>query len=212
MPGAGKVKTLMDMAMLELSAATLVGKGLHREVHVHPDDDSKCVKVVVLRGEEETRREQAYYRFLQRRNIDWNSLPQFYGNEETNMGPGAVFDLIRDDDGQVSKTLEFYLDNLSSTPEPVESISQALLNLKRDLLEQNIITMTLKPKNMVVQRRNDGMRCLIIDNIGNSDIVPISSYVRFFGRKKIERKWGKFKQLLKRDDSQQHIEVICKRI
>lgn len=182
--------------MLELSAATLVGKGLHREVHVHPDDDSKCVKVVVLRGEEETRREQAYYRFLQRRNIDWISLPQFYGNEETNMGPGAVFDLIRDDDGQVSKTLEFYLDNLSSTPEPVESISQALLNLKRDLLEQNIITMTLKPKNMVVQRRNDGMRCLIIDNIGNSDIVPISSYVRFFGRKKIERKWEKFRMLL----------------
>lgn len=182
--------------MLELSAATLVGKGLHREVHVHPDDDSKCVKVVVLRGEEETRREQAYYRFLQRRNIDWISLPQFYGNEETNMGPGAVFDLIRDNDGQVSKTLEFYLDNLSSTPELVESISQALLNLKRDLLEQNIITMTLKPKNMVLQRQNDGMRCLIIDNIGNSDIVPISSYVRFFGRKKIERKWEKFRMLL----------------
>jgi hypothetical protein len=202
----------MDMAMLELSAATLVGKGLHREVHVHPDDDSKCVKVVVLRGEEETRREQAYYRFLQRRNIDWISLPQFYDNEETNMGPGAVFDLIRDDDGQVSKTLEFYLDNLSSTPELVESISQALLSLKLDLLEQNIITMTLKPKNMVLQLRNDGMRCLIIDNIGNSDIVPISSYVRFFGRKKIERKWGKFKQSLKRDDRQQQIEVICNRI
>jgi PhoP regulatory network protein YrbL len=202
----------MDMAMLELSPATLVGKGLHREVHVHPDDDSKCVKVVVLRGKEETRREQAYYRFLQRRNIDWISLPQFYGNEETNMGPGAVFDLIRDDDRQVSKTLAFYLDNLSSTPELVESISQALIKLKRDLLEQNIITMTLKPKNMVLQLRNDGVRCLIIDNIGNSDIVPISSYVRFFGRKKIERKWGKFKQLLKRDDSQQQIEVICKRI
>lgn len=182
--------------MLELSPATLVGKGLHREVHVHPDDDSKCVKVVVLRGEEETRREQAYYRFLQRRNIDWISLPQFYGNEETNIGPGAVFDLIRDDDRQVSKTLAFYLDNLSSTPELVESISQALIKLKRDLLEQNIITMTLKPKNMVLQLRNDGVRCLIIDNIGNSDIVPISSYVRFFGRKKIERKWGKFKGLL----------------
>lgn len=198
--------------MLELSVATLVGKGLHREVHVHPDDDSKCVKVVVLRGEEETRREQAYYRFLQRRNIDWNSLPQFYGNEETNMGPGAVFDLIRDDDGQVSKTLAFYLDNLSSTPELVESIGQALIKLKWDLLEQNIITMTLKPKNMVVQKYRDTLRCLIIDNIGNSDIIPISSYVRFLGKKKIERKWAKFKQSLKRDDSQQQIEVICKRI
>lgn len=196
MPGVGRVKTLMDTVMLELSSATLVGKGLHREVHVHPNDESKCVKVVVLRGEEETRREQAYYRFLQQRNIDWLSLPRFYGNEDTNMGPGAVFDLIRDDDGQVSKTLEFYLDNLASTPALVEPISQSLIRLKQDLLEQNIITMTLKPKNMVVQQQNDELRCLIIDNIGNSDIIPISSYVRFFGKKKIERKWEKFRVLL----------------
>lgn len=199
--------------MLELSSTTLVGKGLHREVHVHPDDESKCVKVVVLRGEEETRREQAYYRFLQQRNIDWLSLPRFYGNEDTNMGSGAVFDLIRDDDGHVSKTLEFYLDNLASTSALVEPISQALIKLKQDLLEQNIITMTLKPKNMVLQQQNDGMRCLIIDNIGNSDIIPISSYVRFFGKRKIERKWEKFQRLLsKQFINQPSIQKIIKAI
>lgn len=213
MHGVGRVKTLTGMVMLELSNTTLVGKGLHREVHVHPDDPSKCVKVVVLRGEEETRREQAYYRFLQQRHIDWQSLPQFYGNEDTNMGPGAVFDLIRDDDGQVSKTLEFYLENIAATPALVDPISQALSRLKQDLLNQNIITMTLKPKNMVVQQRDEGMRCLIIDNIGNSDIIPISSYVGFFGKKKIERKWGKFKSSLsKQFINQPNIQKITSKI
>ncbi len=213
MRGVGRVKILTGMVMLELSNTTLVGKGLHREVHVHPDDSSKCVKVVVLRGEKETRREQAYYRFLQQRNIDWLSLPKFYGNEDTNMGSGAVFDLIRDEDGQVSKTLEFYLDNLASTSALVEPISQALSRLKQDLLEQNIITMTLKPKNMVLQQQNDGLRCLIIDNIGNSDIIPISSYVRFFGKRKIERKWEKFQRLLsKQFINQPSIQKIIKAI
>ncbi|KKN06221.1 hypothetical protein LCGC14_1079420, partial [marine sediment metagenome] len=84
MHGIGRVKIQMGTGMLELTSESLVGKGLHREVHVHPNDSSKCVKVVVLRGEEETRREQAYYHFLQRKNIEWVSLPRFYGNEETN--------------------------------------------------------------------------------------------------------------------------------
>ncbi|WP_289302878.1 YrbL family protein, partial [Methylophaga sp. UBA3996] len=117
------------------------------------------------------------------------------------------------EDGQVSKTLEFYLDNLASTSALVEPISQALSRLKQDLLEQNIITMTLKPKNMVLQQRNDGMRCLIIDNIGNSDIIPISSYVRFFGKRKIERKWEKFQRLLsKQFINQPSIQKIIKAI
>ena len=62
-------------------------------------------------------------------------MPKFYGNEDTNMGSGAVFDLIRDEDGQVSKTLEFYLDNLASTSALVEPISQALIRLKQDLFD-----------------------------------------------------------------------------
>ncbi|HEC74986.1 MAG TPA: hypothetical protein ENI26_11550 [Methylophaga aminisulfidivorans] len=201
MHGIGRVKIQMGTGMLELTSESLVGKGLHREVHVHPNDSSKCVKVVVLRGEEETRREQAYYHFLQRKNIEWVSLPRFYGNEETNIGPGAVFDLIRDDDGQVSKTLEFYLDNLESYQALIPSIAESLRFLKADLISQNIITMTLKPKNMVIQRLSQQTHCLIIDNIGNSDVLAISSYIPYFGRLKIERKWDKFKALLVRQFS-----------
>ena len=118
------------MDMIELQENQLVGKGLHREVYVHPDDSSLCVKVVVLRGEEETRREQAYYKLLQRRNIVWDMLPQFYGVVETNKGEGAVFELIRDVDGSVSKTLEYYLQSAQLTEQYSQGIQHSLQLLK----------------------------------------------------------------------------------
>jgi hypothetical protein len=185
--------------MIKLTPASLVGKGLHREVHVHPEDSSRCIKVVVNRGVEETRREQAYYRFLQKKQVSWEMLPRFHGNIETSMGSGAVFDLIRDSDGQVSKTLEFYLEQEAMSDQHLAEIVAALLATKSYLLRENIITMSIKPKNMVLQRVSGAAaKCFIIDNIGNSDVFPISSYSRLFGGKKIERKWAKFKQLLTR--------------
>lgn len=182
--------------MIELETEKMIGKGLHREVYIHPEDESKCVKVVVLRGEKETKREQAYYRFLQKKNINWISLPEFYGNVETNLGSGAVFDLVRDEDGQVSKTLEFYLNNLSEYTEWHDLFIDALKRLKADMLGQNIIAMTIKPKNMVIRYQKGKVDCLIIDNIGNSDILPVASYCPYFGEKKINRKWDRFKGLL----------------
>lgn len=179
--------------MIELQASQLVGKGLHRECYVHPDDDNLCIKVVVNRGEEETRREQAYYKFLQKRNVIWEMLPKFYGEVDTNLGSGAVFDLIRDADGSVSKTLEHYIESPQLTEVNFQGLLQSLLSLKEYLITQNIMTMTIKPKNIVYKKQEaqSGL-CIIIDNIGNSDLLSISSYSRFFGRKKINRKWTKF--------------------
>jgi hypothetical protein len=182
--------------MLELQADSLVGKGLHREVYVHPDDENKCVKVVVLRGEKETKREQAYYRFLQNKDIGWNSLPRFYGNIDTNLGSGAVFDLVRDEDGNVSKTFEFYLNHLVDFEHWQPLFIDALKRLKADMLKQNIIAMTIKPKNMVMRYQSGKLDCLIIDNIGNSDILPIASHCAYFGQQKINRKWDRLKALL----------------
>ena len=179
--------------MIELRTQELVGKGLHRECYVHPENHNLCIKVVVNGGEAETRREQAYYKLLKKKKIAWTMLPEFYGEVETNLGRGAVFDLIRDSDGRVSRTLEHYLDSESLTELNNRGLQQSLCHLKDYLIAQNIMTMTLKSKNIVYQKR-DGQnnRCIIIDNIGNSDFLPISSYNRFFGYKKITRKWARF--------------------
>jgi len=191
------------MEMIELKPETMIGKGLHRECYVHPDNPNRCIKVVVLRGEEETRREQDYYKFLQKRQITWEMLPKFYGVEATSMGPGAVFDLIRDADGEVGKTFEYYFESAELTEKNLIGLLTSLQALKTYLFSQNIITMSIKPKNIIYQRQDERSGvAVIIDNIGNSDAIPLASHCRTFGKIKMTRKWNKFIALLQKDYSE----------
>jgi PhoP regulatory network protein YrbL len=179
--------------MITLSPSMMIGKGLHRECFIHPDDTNKCIKVVVYGNHQETDREQSYYNFLEKRKIAWDMLPRFHGNIETSMGPGAVFDLIRDHDGQVSNSLEHYLADKDYVATHKEQLLLALTDLKSYLLKNNIITMPIKSKNILYQIKSDSTgRLHIVDNIGNADFIPIASYSSFLGSKKILRRWNRF--------------------
>lgn len=183
--------------MIELNKSDMIGKGWHRECFIHPENNKLCLKVVVSGDHKETEREQSYYRLLQKRNISWNMLPKFHGNTETNFGSGAIFDLIRDESGDVAKTVEYYLNDDELLQNMHEHIQSALIDLKNYLIDQNIITMSIKPKNLLYQKKNGLQgRIYIVDNIGNSDLLPISSYSRYFGQRKLIRKWKKFQLLL----------------
>ncbi len=181
--------------MILLNTSYFVGKGLHRECYIHPDDEQLCIKVVVAGDLSESKREQSYYKLLQKRGISWDILPRYHGVIETNMGAGAVFDLIRDFDGEVSKTLEYYLaaEQLDKAENP--GLSQAISVFKQELHRQSIITMTLSPKNIMYKKTssNEG-RLVLIDNIGNSDFIPICSYIDSLAKKKITRKLHRFEQ------------------
>lgn len=183
--------------MLNLSPDLLIARGYHRECYQHPEDNDRCVKVVVHGGTEETRREQAYYRLLEKRLSDWRGIARFHGNSDTNLGAGAVFDLIRDADGSVSRTISQYLENSETLELHLEDIIHALVDFKHYQLKNNIQTMSLKPWNFVYQMNNDAKgKIYLIDSLGNADFIPICSYSRFFGQRKIHRKWTKFIRLL----------------
>jgi hypothetical protein len=189
--------------MLKINHDLLVGKGLHREVYRHPEDSSKCLKIVVQdntkenSGDEETLREQTYYKALIKRCISWDCLPQFHGNVATNLGSAAIFDLICDDDGSVANTLEHYLADEVLTQQNLPGLVQAMKDLKTALITDSIITMTIKPKNIVYQRVSATKgRLVIIDNIGNSDFLPLANHIKLFARLKTKRKWQRFEESL----------------
>lgn len=204
MPGAGNLKVRMTNRKIELHPDLIVGQGLHRDVYQHPHDPGLCLKIREDRqrfnhGLQEMIREQSYYRLLQKRGIPWDGLPEFYGNVETNIGEAAVFELIRDLDGTVSKTLEYYLRDTEFTATQFNELVFEFNQLKNYLLRYNIITMSLKPKNIVFQQLSEHRwRCVIVDNIGNSDWLPLMTYVPYLGRRKIRRKWCDFERRLKR--------------
>ena len=186
--------------MLTLESSSLIGRGLRRECYFHPEDENKCIKVVVAGDHKETVREQSYYRFLEKRNISWKMLARFYGNIETNRGEGAVFELIRDYHGDVSKTLEVYLSAQIKTDFNYQELSRLLPLLKQYLLKWKIVTMTIKPQNVVYQKINPTQgKLVVIDNVGNSDFIPICNYLNSFAIRKIRRKWQRFEDSLSKD-------------
>jgi hypothetical protein len=184
--------------MLELDPSALIGKGLHRECFVHPDNRDWCIKIIVAGNSNENHREAKYYGLLSRRGISWAMLTRFHGLVATNLGEGAVFDLVRDYDGGVSKTLTHYLSSEDLTTLNSKSLASALAGLKAYLLENRVVTMTLKTKNILFQKttENDG-KLVIVDNVGNSDFLPIANYNALLARLKIDRKWRRFEQAIR---------------
>lgn len=186
--------------MLTLESSSLIGRGLRRECYFHPEDGNKCIKVVVAGDHEETVREQSYYRLLEKRNISWQMLARFYGNVETNRGEGAVFELIRDYNKEVSKTLGQYFSANNETDLDYQDLSRTLPLLKQYLLKWKIVTMALKPQNIVYKKINESEGILVvIDNIGNSDFIPICNYVNWMAAQKIRRKWQRFEDSIEKD-------------
>ena len=180
------------MSQTLLDDSNLIGVGLHRKCYVHPYDENLCIKVGYNSNPKEDKREISYYNSLKRRAISWAMLPQYYGKEETNLGEGTVFDLIRDEDGNVSKTLEYYLDEGREDVKRSD-LKTAIDELKEYLLSELILTMTIKPKNIVYKKNNDGSgKLIIVDNIGTSEFIPICKFSSTLAKKKILRKWDRF--------------------
>ena len=184
-------------SMLVIDRSTLVGKGLHRECFVHPDDHNRCVKIVVAGNSDENRREAQYYSQLASRGISWEMLTRFHGLVETSLGEGAVFDLVRDYNGEVSRTLDYYLDSEDLRQLCGTALVEALNALKNYLLANSVITMTLKAQNVLFQQTMEHQgKLVIVDNVGNSDFIPITNYSPYLARLKIRRKWRRFEQSL----------------
>ena len=186
--------------MLTLESSSLIGKGLRRECYFHPQDETKCIKVIVAGDHKETVREQSYYRLLEKRHISWEMLARFHGNVETNRGEGAVFELIRDYNDEVSKTLDHYFSANNGIDLNYQDLSRALPLLKQYLLKWKIVTMSLKPHNIVYKKIHESEGVLVvIDNIGNSDFIPICNYVNWMAAQKIRRKWQRFEDSIEKD-------------
>ncbi|MWN31210.1 MULTISPECIES: YrbL family protein [unclassified Gilliamella] len=179
---------------IQLSEEDYISRGLHRKCYHYPNDPSKCIKVNYNVGaEEETNREISYYKHLIRRNVSFDALAKYYGPVSTSYGKGHAFELIRDYNGEIAIPLERYLADEKLTMQYYDGLVLALKTLKSALLKDRIITMTIKSKNILFQHLStEKSRLVIIDNIGNSTLIPIANYIPFFAKAKIERTWQRF--------------------
>ncbi|MGP3590812.1 YrbL family protein [Vagococcus sp. WN89Y] len=174
-----------------------IGSGRHRQCYNHPHDNDKCIKVLYNPddgGIKEVKRETSYYRRKSSQIQACQAVPNYYGKIKTDRGHGHIFDLVRDYDGQVSKSLEYYIQRNEITG---HELQLKLKELRHSLIKSGISTMTLKEYNILYRKTApDEGYLMVIDNIGESEFLPISSLFRFLHRKKIDRIFQRFFQRL----------------
>ena len=196
--------------MLKLAEREPFAIGGTRRCYVHPRDEQLCVKVLradrtaamrlraargwrKLKGErgfDDQRKELKAYRALERQGMnDWTHVPRCFGTVETDMGVGIVTALHRDWRGGFPPNLEQLLPDAGLSPPLAAAINEFKVWLRRerflsrDLLPHNIIAVAVAAERF---------RLVIVDGIGNSELVPFSSWFDACARRKVERKIGKF--------------------
>lgn len=180
--------------MIELpkdsSDPSVVGVGHHRICFIDPEDSHKCIKVIYSpskHASEEVRREVAYYRRLQKSLKDWSGIPKYYGEVETNLGTGYVYDRIIDFDGKPSQTMQERYQDLKE-PWQREEMTALVRRLEEYLTNNHIVTMSLKPFNILCHRISETeIEPVICDNIGTASFIPIELVCPWFARNREKR-------------------------
>lgn len=191
---------------LELRALKPFAIGGTRRCYIHPNDSDLCVKVLredrtpevrksqtqgfkqhlPLRNFDDQWKEQCAYEALMPKasQVTWKHVPEYFGTVDTDMGLGIVTRVFRNHDGSYPLTLEHLVpkgitDSLKGALQEFKTWLRTELFLSRHLLPHNIIVVETEPSIYTL---------VIVDGIGNSEMIPISSWFDFFAKRKIERK------------------------
>lgn len=175
--------------MIKIDKTLFVGKGNDRECFIHPLDSRKCLKITVSGDYKQSNDEVKIFSMFDSEHFDWTHLSRFYGVENTDEGEAVIFELVRDFDDQVSRSLQYYLGGNFDK----DVLASALKVLYQYLIENRIIVRDLKSDNILIKRVGGGaVRAILVDGLGNNEFFPLSSYIGFLGEAKIKRKWAKF--------------------
>ena len=146
----------------------IINKGARRLCLVHPEDPAKCVKVAMwYRHIPQLKRDLDAYKAV--KPILKDFLPE-YEEEfvESNLGPGLVCEIIKDDDGTPSRMLT---DCIAAKIVNKRTLAQLAIFGKL-VVQHGIPFYDMNPNNFLVQIKNGKQRLLYIDLKYYNDYKP----------------------------------------
>lgn len=183
--------------MIYLSSTTPLGTGRHRKCYAHPENPALCIKIVYnfdKGGDKELKRELRYYTYLANHLKDWSGLPALHGTIETDIGTGYIYDIVKDYDGNIATSLTEFAQSCHEKGD-IRTLRQVLDTLKSWLSENRIVTMNLKPQNILCRRiSKTEVVPVVVDNIGEATLLPMATWSSWFCKKKQMRQWKRFMQ------------------
>lgn len=183
-------------------------RGGKRECFVHPEHRDRCVKT--SRPDflpADLKRNAPWLRSI-RKSVDsfdesatdwkvlnalaksgdkdvWNHIPKFYGWSQTDRGRGLVIELLRDEDGLISRTL---LDVLWERGYD-SALRRAVDELAAFWEVRTIPSRSLGLHNIVAQLQPGGrIRLVVIDGLGNTVFFSFSRWIRAYALRRARSK------------------------
>ncbi len=180
--------------MIILEDEDFIAKGNERACYYHPNDRAKTIKITFENNNRKKSKQSAkeikYYKQLENRGLkNWKHLPKYFGEVKTNKGDGFIIELIKDYDGEVSKSFAYYLqkDSLQKYEKQVEIYKQYFLKYCI------IFNYGMMPKNILLRKISlDESELVLIDGLGDVSHFTILNYIPYFARRRINRRWNKF--------------------
>lgn len=140
---------------IELTDDLFIAKGMSRACYSHPSDNGKVIKIYLgteNHGKVDSRDpniiEKTYLEAMQKRHGKIAHLPEYYGEVDTNLGKSYIFEKITDANGEVSKTLHYYLQenilNFQQAEQIIYSLYRYFLNKKIAVIDRNLQNIALK--------------------------------------------------------------------
>ena len=189
--------------MLILKDEDFVGKGNERACYLHPNDKNKAIKVTLENSKrkvnKQTKMEIDYYKLLQKRGMNnWKHLPEYFGEVSTNMGEGFIVEIVRDYDGNISKTFASYI-----VENGVDTYKKELEEYKQYFLDNCIIfNYGMMPKNILLRKKSESdFELVLIDGLGDVSHFTLPNKIPYFARRRIRRRWDKFERKYLQKDS-----------
>lgn len=192
--------------IIDLSGQRPFAEGDNRVCFIHPNDPSRCLKVMKpavverqyarapwhkkLRGKsamDDNQREVKAYRQRAIRTGGervWEHLPRWYGVAQTSLGPANATDLIATAPGEAAPTLA----QLLQTRGLDESLQTSLTALEHWLRHTQILSRNLLPHNIVARQEDGGFRLFLIDGLGAPTVASIVGFSKAWRRHYIERR------------------------
>jgi PhoP regulatory network protein YrbL len=165
-----------------------------RACYLHPNDDDKVIKIVrdepFFRKHNANWQEWLHYNYLLEQHGKLDFVNDCYGFIKTDLGEGLVWQCVRDDSGDISSTIT----NIMKQPDryDVGKVAKELERFCRFIIEKNIQLFDLNPLNVLIRIRSNGAYEAVSADIkgryANHEFIPISTYIPFFSRRKLNRR------------------------
>lgn len=184
----------MTKDIIQLSDNLVIGKGRDRICYEHPTQRNLCIKIS-FNSNKQSIREVKYFSYLTKKNKDLSKISSFVSLIRTNKGNGYVFELIRDDNEHISKTLRQYLESKEFS---LEYIRPQLIELKNYLIKNKICVRDISPSNICCKKTPMGFKLYIIDGVSNANINPLTIRLDSLINTKIFKAWKGLERKLTR--------------